>query len=59
MTKYIILYLNHLKIYGCSRKKVNYFIKSVKLSNFCDNHTIGKWLMYYWNEKDIYILLRF
>ena len=59
MVKFKIMYLNHLKVYRCSYEKVKYFINSVKLSNFCDEHTIGKWLMEYWSEKDIYILLHF
>ena len=56
MVKFILMYLNHLKIYRCSWKKIQYFIKSIKLSNFCDDNTIGKWVMDYWYEKDIYIL---
>ena len=59
MAKFIITYLNHLKVYRCSWEKVKYFINSVKLSNFCDEHTTGKWLMEYWFEKDIYILICF
>ena len=59
MTKFVITYLNHLKVYGCRWKKVNYFINSIKLSKFCDENVTGKWLMKYWHEKDIYILLCF
>ena len=59
MTKYIILYLNHLKIYQVCWEKVKYFINSVKLSNFCDENTIGKWSIEYWAEKDIFILICF
>ena len=59
MAKFIIMYLNHLKLYGASWKKVNYFIKSVKLSNFCNENVTGKWLMDYWHKKNIYILLHF
>ena len=57
--QFIILYLNHLKIYGCHWKKVKYFINSVRISNFCDNETTDIWVMEYWYEKDIYILLSF
>ena len=53
--EFVILYLKHLKIYGCLWKKVNYFINSVRISNFCDNKT-ATWVMEYWYEKDIYIL---
>ena len=59
MARYIITYLNHLKIYRCSWKKVKYFINSIKLTKFCDEDTTGKWSMKYWTEKDIYILLSF
>ena len=59
MVKYIIMYLNHLKVYQCSWEKVKYFINSVKLSKFCDDHVTGKWSMEYWSEKNIYILLHF
>ena len=59
MVKFIITYLNHLKIYRCSWAKVKYFINSIKLSNFCDENTAGKWVMEYWYEKDVYILLCF
>ena len=56
----IISYLNHLKIYGGSWKKVKYFIESVRISNFCNDTTAGKrWLMTYWFEKDTYILSSF
>ena len=54
--EYVILYLNHLKIYGSLWKKVNYFINSVRISNFCDDNKTGTWVMEYWYEKDIYIL---
>lgn len=57
MVKFIMTYLNHLKVYGCSWKKVKYFINSIKLSKFCDDNITGKWLLEYWYEKDIYILL--
>ena len=56
MVELIILYLNHLKIYGCIWKKVNYFISSIKLSDFCNNNKTSTWVMEYWYEKDIYIL---
>ena len=56
MAEFVITYLNHLKIYGCVWKKVNYFITSVKLSNFCDENKTCQWVMEYWYEKDIYIL---
>ena len=56
MAEFIILYLNHLKIYGCLWKKVNYFINSVRLSNLCDDNKTGTWTMQYWHQKDIYIL---
>ena len=59
MVKYIIMYLNHLKVYQCSWEKVKYFINSVKLSKFCDEYVTGKWSMEYWSEKNIYILLHF
>ena len=54
--QFIILYLNHLKIYGCHWKKVKYFLNSVRISNFCDDELNGIWKMYYWHQKDIYIL---
>ena len=56
MVKFILMYLNHLKIYRVCWKKVQYFIRSIELSNFCDDNTVGKWVMDYWYEKDIYIL---
>ena len=56
MVELVILYLNHLKIYGCIWKKVNYFISSIKLSDFCNNNKTSTWVMEYWYEKDIYIL---
>ena len=56
MVKFILMYFNHLKIYRISWRKVQYFIKSIELSNFCDDNTVGKWVMDYWYEKDIYIL---
>ena len=59
MVKFIIMYLNHLKVYRCSWTKVKYFINSVKISKFCDENVIGKWLMEYWSEKDVYILICF
>ena len=59
IVKFIIMYLNHLKVYRSSWEKVKYFINSVKLSNFCNEYVTGKWLMEYWYEKDIYILLCF
>ena len=54
--EFIILYFNHLKIYGVSWEKVKYFFNSIKISKFCDNETIGPWRMEYWYNKDIYIL---
>ena len=57
--QFIILYLNHLKIYGCCWKKVKYFLNSIRISNFCDNETTDIWVMEYWYEKDIYIIRSF
>ena len=59
MAKYVIMYLDHLKVYRCCWEKTKYFINSIKISNFCDEDVIGKWSMKYWIEKDIYILLHF
>ena len=59
IAKYVIMYLNHLKVYRCPWTKVKYFINSVKLSNFCNEQVVGKWSMEYWIEKDIYILVCF
>ena len=56
IVKFILLYLNHLKFYRVHWKKVQYFIRSIELSNFCNNNIVGKWVMDYWREKDIYIL---
>ena len=42
MVKFILMYLNHLKVYRCSWKKIKYFISSIKMSNFCDDNTTGK-----------------
>ena len=56
MVNFVIMYLNHLKIYGSLWKKVNYFITSIKRSNFCDDNKAGQWRLEYWYEKDVYIL---
>ena len=56
MVKFILMYLNHLKIYRTPWRKVQYFIKSIEMCNFCDDNIVGKWVMDYWREKDIYIL---
>ena len=59
MVNFVILYLNHLKIYGCIWKKVNYFITSIRLSDFCNDNKTGTWTLEYWYNKDIYILRSF
>ena len=56
MVKFILMYFNHLKIYRVPWRKVQYFVKSIELSNFCDENTVGKWVMDYWRERDIYIV---
>ena len=60
MKKYILMYLNHLKLISClSWEKVKYFLKSIRISGFLANDCIGKWTMMKWEEKNIYILFRF
>ena len=56
MVELIIQYFNHLKIYGTIWSKVNYFITSIKLSDFCNNDKTSIWVMEYWYEKDVYVL---
>ena len=56
MVKFILMYLNHLKFYQVPWKKVQYFIRSIEISNFCNDNIVGKWVMDYWREKNIYIL---
>ena len=60
VNKLILQYLNHIKLISTIPwENVKYFFKSVRISGFLDEETLGKWKFVKWEEKNIYILCRF
>ena len=60
VNKLILQYLNHVKLISTIPwDNIKYFFKSVRISGFLDEETLGKWKFINWEEKNVYILCRF